>query len=241
MKQYVELKVGTYTIRGFEDKRSTDQCVLMFHGFTGHKVETNRMFLNIDQVLEEEEISSIRFDWLGHHESDGDLASIGYDDLLQQAKEVFAYANKTYKKIIVLGFSMGGALAIKALSLKPDRLILISPAINMGEILMAISYRANKINDYVFDANGLKLGKDFITSFQDLNYYEDLNNYHQPVLLIQGTKDASVPISLTKELCANHPNASLIEVKGANHGYASVSYMGQIQEAIRKFLNLNIQ
>jgi len=79
MKEYIEIALNDLVMRGYENKRSRNECLVMFHGFTGNKMETSRMFLSIDQMLEKEDISSLRFDWFGHGESDLDFSSIDVD------------------------------------------------------------------------------------------------------------------------------------------------------------------
>lgn len=236
MKTYVELETGLGIMRGFENVRKQSACLVMFHGFTGNKMETNRMFLNIDRVLKERGISSLRFDWYGHGESDLDFSSLESNILLNQGQAILDYAKGKYEKVYLLGFSMGGAIAINLLKSQPDQLILISPAINMYDILSKI-YKSNlKIGADFVDLNGLKLSNKFVESFKTVSYKDHLNQYPKPVLLIHGTHDQSVPIDLSRSLSKNIQNLKYLEIQGANHGYASFEYMKKITQAIESFL-----
>jgi uncharacterized protein len=239
MKKYIELKMDSLTMRGYENENNKSSCVVMFHGFTGNKTETNRMFYFIDQSLEMEGISSLRFDWFGHGESDLDLSLITVDLLLKQAHVILEYAKKKYSKIYLLGFSMGGALAINSLKYSIDRLILISPAVNMLEIARE-NYKMNKEIDYnLVDLHGLKLSKEFPESFKNLEYQENLINYNKPVLLIHGTNDLSVPIVNSEELYPQINKCSFVRLTGADHGYSKVEYLNRINQEIIDFLIKN--
>ncbi|KLU63127.1 hypothetical protein CEB3_c04770 [Peptococcaceae bacterium CEB3] len=48
-------------------------AVILFHGFTGTKLEPHRLLLKISHALEKLGFASFRFDFLGSGESDGAL------------------------------------------------------------------------------------------------------------------------------------------------------------------------
>ena len=70
MKTYLELEMDQLIMRGYEDTQQLDRCVVFFHGFTGNKTETNRMFVHITEEFKKIKMSSIRLDWFGHGESE---------------------------------------------------------------------------------------------------------------------------------------------------------------------------
>ncbi|MFW5889169.1 MAG: alpha/beta hydrolase [Bacillota bacterium] len=236
MKKYLELTLNGKVMRGYENIIDKNKCMVMFHGFTGNKTETNRMFYNIDKLLETQKFSSLRFDWYGHGESDFDLSQITVGLLLKQAKYILEYANKKYKEVYLLGFSMGGALAINSLQTKPKKLILISPAINMLEKVNSYYNNNEKINECIVDFHGLKLSKKFVKSFEKLEFENNLRNFNQPILLIHGTKDISVPISNSNLLYTKFKKGKFVKIKGADHGYSKVEYMNKINQLILNFI-----
>ncbi|HKL47852.1 MAG TPA: alpha/beta fold hydrolase [Candidatus Izemoplasmatales bacterium] len=236
MKKYIELKLNHLVMRGFEHSRSNGACLVMFHGFTGNKMETNRMFLNIDKMLDFTDISTLRFDWFGHGESDLDFSELDVELLLKQGQKIINYAKNIYRKVYVLGFSMGGAVAMNLLDLEPDKLILISPAINMYDITIN-NYRNNQmLNEGLVDLRGFCLSKNFVESFKKLHYKKPISCYKKPVLLIHGTKDQSVPIELSRSLSQGVNLIKFIEIDGADHGYGRYQYMETINQSIKQFL-----
>lgn len=236
MKEYIEIALNDLVMRGYENKRSRNECLVMFHGFTGNKMETSRMFLSIDQMLEKEDISSLRFDWFGHGESDLDFSSIDVDILLSQGKKILEYAKKRYQKVYLLGFSMGGALAINLLELEPDKLILISPAINMHEISSKAYELGKKLSNGLVDLRGFYLSKNFCDSLKKLEYKNNISRYKQPVLVIHGNKDLAVPIELSRGLVQSVKDSKFVEIDGADHGYSTYEFTNTINESIKHFL-----
>jgi hypothetical protein len=236
MKKYVELQMNDLMMRGFENHHNQDICVVMFHGFTGNKMETNRMFLKIDQMLEKNAISSLRFDWFGHGESDLEFSDLTVNLLIKQGKTILNYAKNHYKKIYLLGFSMGGLIALNLLDFDPEKLILISPAINMADIASSIYSSNPKFDKDLVDLRGFHLSKNFVESFKDMAYHGLISQYHQPILLIHGNKDQSVSIEVSRSLVKAYPSINFIEVLGADHGYGSNAYMTRVIQSIQQFI-----
>lgn len=236
MKQYLELKMDNLIMRGYEDEQQLDKCVVFFHGFTGNKTETNRMFVHITDEFKTIKMSSIRLDWFGHGESDLDFSEITMDLLLKQAKFILNYAKSKYRHIFLLGFSMGGAIAINCLDENPEKLILISPATHMAD-KSKLYFRMNEmIEENISDLHGLKLSKAFVDSFKILKKTEPFKTYKNPVLLIQGTHDQSVPLEGSKKLATRISDCRFVEFEGADHGYGKVKYRNRINEEVIQFI-----
>jgi hypothetical protein len=208
----------------------------MFHGFTGNKIETNRLFIHIANHLKENQISSIRFDWFGHGESEMDLGNLTIDSLLEQAHYMLQYATKKYRSVSLLGFSMGGAIAINSLSFNPKKLILISPATNMDKIAKSAFENSNKIDDNLADIRGFKLSRTFVDSLRNLEYNQNISSYNGKTLLINGTKDQVCPIENTKSLAEQAKKAKLVEIVNADHGYGGLDFIKQVCIAIIDFI-----
>lgn len=236
MKKYLELNLDGSLMRGFESQRDSSACIIMFHGFTGHKMETNRMFIKIDQALEKKHLSSLRFDWFGHGESDVDFSDVTLDLLVRQGKEIIAYAKKRYDKVYLLGFSMGGAIALKCLNHLVDKCILISPAMNMADIASKIYQAGPKDKDGYVHVSGFHLSKTFAASFNHIDYLSEAKTYQRPVLLVHGTKDLSVPIEISQPLKTVFKNLKYVAIEKGDHGYSHPEDMSLLIESIEKFL-----
>jgi pimeloyl-ACP methyl ester carboxylesterase len=202
----------------------------MMHGFTGNKTESNGLFRYLSEVLENNNISSLRFDWFGHGESDIAFSDIRVPFLLKQANDIVQYATTSYKQVFVLGFSMGGALALETATSNLGGLILLAPATNMTSITNDLFQQTDQT---IVDVHGYLLHRDFANGFEQLQG----QHYHGPVLILQGELDQAVPKALSKQLAAKLSPASYHEIPGADHCFSSHFFHQKIAQYILSFLS----
>jgi len=135
------------TLRGMEHipEKSLDEkvpAVILFHGFTGTKLEPHRLFLKISRALEKQGIASFRFDFLGSGESDGDFEEMTVSKEIEEAHAIVDFVKRDGRidpsRIYLLGLSMGGLVASVVAGERPNdvaKLILMAPAGNMYELI----------------------------------------------------------------------------------------------------------
>lgn len=238
-----ELKVKDYTLRGLFSKPDDGYktIVVMFHGFTGHKNEHGYLFKQLTQTLVDQHIATLRYDFMGNGESDGDFADYTLfteiDDGLAVIEE--AYQLNQYKPIVLLGFSMGGAIASRVSLLVQDRIekmILLSPAGNIPEIIQK-RFAQNSVNlDGNIDMGGYYMNIAIQKSFEGYDMYKDIETFTKPVLIMQGSCDQAVPPKYSKRYDDLYPNSEYILVDGSEHGYAKVAYRQIIHQKVTEFL-----
>ena len=73
-------------------KEWNNRIVIMFHGFTGNKTEHAGHFRNFSRVLNDEGIASLRLDFTGNGESDGDFSDFTFNILMSDANLILDYA-----------------------------------------------------------------------------------------------------------------------------------------------------
>jgi len=90
-------------------------AVLLCHGFTGTRFEPHRYFVKLCRALEKKGIASLRFDFLGHGDSEGDFYGVTLGRQIQEAgsalKRLRAQKSVDASRCGALGLSMGGAIA----------------------------------------------------------------------------------------------------------------------------------
>ena len=136
------IPVEDYRLSGFVHKPSGSRpLVVFFHGFTGHKIENGRLYVEIARRLCEKGIGSLRFDFRGHGESPLPFEEFRLDYAFEDAEKVIEYVRKKLSgdfdvsRLGILGLSMGGAVAIN-IAAKDEGIkavALLSPAINFRE------------------------------------------------------------------------------------------------------------
>ena len=93
-------------------------AVVFAHGWSGYRCGPHRMFVNAARRFAEEGIASLRFDFRGRGDSDGDAAATDLDamiaDLLAAAQ--FVRAEAGIERVFPLGLCSGGNVVLGAAS-----------------------------------------------------------------------------------------------------------------------------
>ncbi|WP_067934746.1 alpha/beta hydrolase family protein [Alicyclobacillus kakegawensis] len=250
MQRAVELVSHGATLRGME--HIPDQAaekypaVLLFHGFTGNRLEPHRMFLKISRMLEDIGYASFRFDFMGSGESDGNFEDMTLSTEVADAHRMVDWVKQhpkvDAKRVVLLGLSMGGLVASLVAGDRPDdvwRLILMAPAGNMPGIVRSIeSSQAVQPDAEVFDHAGNLVGRAFADDLRGLDVFPRAARYRGPVLLIHGEKDETVPYQVSEQYrdLAYGDCASIHIVPDANHTFDGHAWENEVLAAIRGFL-----
>lgn len=205
MEKYCEIKTEEGVLRGMLHCPSTTTypLVIMCHGFTSSRQGPRFAFVRLARQLEKLGIGTMRFDFLGSGESDLDFSTMTY---LKECKQVMCILEEAKKlkqvtDIYLLGHSMGGAIAGNIASLYPDlikRCVLWAPAFCMPDLINAMSASVSLLPTGYYDCKGLNLSQDFVQEMLNLNLYEKLNHYKNPLMIIHGTHDQTVPFESSK-------------------------------------------
>ncbi len=170
---------------------------VMLHGFTGNKVEANRLFVDIARALCSDGKSVLRFDFRGHGDSPLSFEEFKLDYALEDAENAIKYIENVFKpsKIGILGLSMGGHIAVKTAHKLRDKissLILLAPAIDIGKLVEQAIEKLPKINEY-FVFGAYRLRKEGVESIIKSNAMDLAESITSPTLLIHAKNDEVVP------------------------------------------------
>lgn len=234
MQKAVELQVGGLTLRGMlhvpENINQKVPMVCIFHGFTGNKMEPHFIFVKLSRILEANGIASVRFDFSGSGESDGEFVKMTLSGELEEARAILDYARSLEfvdkDNVGLLGLSMGGAIAsMLAGERKEDikTLCLWAPAGNMGELMMMKKdekqFEDMQKSGFV-DLGGLLLGNDFIKDVINLDIFGKAAPYDKNVLLIHGDQDKSVPLSTSERYLEIYGTRAVLHIiEGGDHTF----------------------
>lgn len=235
MQKTVEIKSRNLTLRGMlhipENLNRKVPIVIIYHGFCGNKMGPHFMFVKLSRLLESLGIASIRFDFAGTGESDGNFIDMTISKELEDANNILNYVKSLEfidnDKIGVFGFSMGGAISsILAGDRKDDisTLCLLAPAGNMYEVILSDYYIGDKYEkfrqDGYFDVEGLLVGTDFVDDVKNLKIHERAKSYNKHVLIIHGDKDEVVDLSASEKYMDTYGSlAELKIIQDANHTF----------------------
>jgi len=227
--------------------------VIMMHGFGGNKGggERRTLFDVIADKLEAQGIATIRFDFNGHGESEGEFWQHTVPNEIEDALKVYEYVRdlRYVSTVSVLGHSQGGVVAsmvagklgaeIKAAVLMAPAAVLRDDAIR-GSTFGSSYDPLNLQGDYVELMGGRqKLGTEYIRTAFSLPIYETAANYKGALCVIHGTGDRVVPYTYGVRYTEQSPNAELYILHGEDHGF--MKDMDRATEIAIEFLTRNLK
>ena len=244
MNKHVEIvnKDGR-VLRGYINipENFTGELIVMFHGYTGHKTEHNGHFRTLTRKLDPKGIGTMRLDFSGNGESDGEFLDFTFDTLVSDASIMVEYALNLegVEKVSLLGFSMGGAVAGMMASKYLDkihRVVLWSPAANILSLIRNRYENAEKDENENAIISCWSLSKAMYESLDKYDVMKGIENYKGQVFIVQGNKDLSVPYMNAVKYAVTFPEAHVVLVDGSGHGYDRPIDMEKLYGLTLKFL-----
>lgn len=184
--------------------------VILMHGFGGSKDGRGGqkgMLEIIADKLEAQGIASIRFDFNGHGESEGDFQQMTVPNEVEDARRVYEFvrADSRFGRIGIAGHSQGGVVtAMLAGQLGKKALkggvVLLAPA----GVLRDDAIRGTVAGQPPFKGDpqdppayvevwGHRLGREYIKTAFWLPIYETAAGYKGKACIVHGTSDRTVP------------------------------------------------
>ncbi|MDA3939377.1 MAG: alpha/beta fold hydrolase [Spirochaetia bacterium] len=251
MEKYIELDSRKGKLRGMLHLPDTDSAakfpgVILYHGFSGDRMEPGFMFVRFSRLLAGSGIASARFDFLGSGESDGIFTDMTFSGEVEQASTILDYFKSLdmidENNIILLGLSMGGAVAGYLAGMRSSDLaglVLWAPA---GEMRLFIEKREKQIENGeitgdIMDISGLRLGEGFIEDVRQINVFEKTAGYRGEVLIVHGTGDTVVPVAVSEAyMQVFSSRAELVLIDEADHTFQGIPWIKQLFDASLKFI-----
>jgi len=219
--------------------------IILCHGFTTSK--DNFTNSNLERILNKGSISTFRFDFFGHGESEGLFEDITISEAVDDILNAIKYLkSKSYSKIGLVGSSFGGIASIMAAS-KTDDLFLLAlkaPVSNYKERDIEIigedfirDWEEKGFRVYISgNGNQHKLNFTFFEDYDNNNGYEAAKKIKIPTLIIHGDKDDSVPIEQSRKIATLIQNSKLMEIKNAGHQFDKPGEFDKMLDLISGFI-----
>lgn len=184
-----------------------ERAVLLLHGFTGHSADVRML----GRFLQKKGYTSLAPIYRGHGKAPEDLVEGGYDAWFNDCLDAYRQLkDEGYKKIAVVGLSLGGVLGLK-LSLN-EPVVGVSPMCspmffnNQDQLTKGFRYfsteykkREGKSSEQI-DSEVNQLVADAQPLFEDLGQLikdvrEQLDHIYTPTCVIQATDDVMIDTS----------------------------------------------
>lgn len=250
--QFVEFQSGDNTLRGMlhvPDGPRPFPAVMFCHGFTGHRIEAHFLFVTIARRLEAIGVASLRFDFAGSGESDGQFADMTMSGEADDAEAALEFLGRhpavDAGRIGALGLSLGGGVAallagrrgkdVRALALlaavaEPARILSF---IRIGKFESQLAQR-----DYI-DWDGLMIRRGFLQDLEGLWPAKAAATYPGPVLIVHGGEDATCPpteaYTYRQEREASSAPTRFEIIRGADHTFNTLEHTQQVCRLLEAF------
>ncbi len=226
-------------------------CVVMCHGFTGHKAEDHFLFTKTARKLAEKGIAAFRFDCRGSGDSEGAFERMTVGTEISDAKEAVKFIRKQKnieaKKVGLIGLSMGGFVAAYLSGNVPGiKAVALWSAVGQYKKVfgknLKVNFRAKNIK--VKDVGGVSVGKGFFKAgiwYDGLNLIS-INEFREPLLIVHSDNDKAVPFS-DAELYYKTSGSEIRElrkIKGGGHTYGESGTEPEVIDYTAKWMKKHL-
>lgn len=219
--------------------------IILCHGF----ITSKDSFTNskLERILNKNNISTFRFDFFGHGESEGDLKDVTISEAVDDILNAIKYLkNKSYSKIGLVGSSFGGNASIIVAS-KTDDLFLLAlkaPVSNYKERDIKLKgedfindWREKGYRIHISDnGNKYRLNFTFFEDYDNNNGYEVAKKIKIPTLIVHGDKDESVPIEQSRKIATLIQSSELVEIKNGGHQFNKPGEFDKMLDLVSGFI-----
>jgi len=211
--------------------------VVLFHGFTGDRMEPHWIFVKCSRALAQAGVASLRFDFYGSGESDGDFREMSLRGEIADGRVAVAFLRAQSEidpeRLGLLGLSLGGAIAaVLALSVKAQAVVLWSAVAHPAQLRLLVKQKSKKIpgKPRAYEYDGRELNPRLEEDILKVEPVRHLARYRGPTLIVHPEKDEAVPVSHGHDFfqAAGAEAKQLVIVPGSDHVYSSVPWEQEV-------------
>ena len=228
-----------HTLRGIVTLPDTEgkvPFVVHLHGFAGSCSGYKSMYTHLSRALAKQGIGSVRFDFYGNGESDGEFEDMSFDGLHTDTADIFAWAaQQPYVdsgKLFLSGQSMGGYIAAScAPKIQPHGLILLCPGAGMW---FGCAQRADGIT---------QTGKDYAFNYEMAKHpdpFTEAVGYNGPALILRADDDKLVDDGTCRRYAQVYQNPEVDTIAGGGHNFATMDARAAVEEKTAAFIKAHL-
>jgi fermentation-respiration switch protein FrsA (DUF1100 family) len=209
--------------------------VVFFHGFTGDRMESHWIFVKCARSLAEAGMASLRFDFCGSGESDGNFREVTLQSEIADAKAAIEFFRKQKgiepQRLGLCGLSLGGAIAATVAPWSRARALVLWSALAHTDHLRRLAERttrplANGAREY----NSHEISMCFLENAEKVAPLAGIRRFTAPTLIIHPEKDEHLPLDHAEDFfrAAGAKVKEKIVVPGADHTFTSVAWEREV-------------
>ena len=219
--------------------------IILCHGFSTSKDSYTNV--RLEKILNEKRISTFRFDFFAHGESEGEFEDITVSEAVDDILNAIRFLKELgYSKIGLVGSSFGGMASVIAASKTDDLFILALKSPVAGHLGKLVAREAKqeietwKEKGFIYytssEGRKIKLDYSFFEDAEKVKGHEAAQKIKILTLIVHGENDESVPVEQSKKLAGLIENSKLEIVKGADHRYSRPKDFEKMLDLISEFI-----
>lgn len=235
-----DLLKGEFMAQGepFYNKASTSLGVIMFHGLTATPYQVKEL----GEFLYNKGITNFGARIAGHATKKSDLVNTTRKDWLNSARQAYEEFSQIYLKTIVLGFSLGGLLALNlGGEYKPKGIITLATPYELnikGNLLAMIGFHKKHPDDVISYKGAIPLKTKYECVKLVKETHQAISEVESPILIIQGTADRRVSNDSPYQIYdkVQSKDKSLMILPDEQHIVLKGKYKNQVFDKIYEFI-----
>ncbi len=207
--------------------------VVLFHGFTGNRVESHAMFVKCSRALAQAGLASLRFDFYGSGESDGDFREMSLRGEIADGRSAVAFLRDQpgvdRNCLGLLGFCLGGGVAAAlALSVEAKAVVLWNAIAHTAHLRDQIQQRARRITGKAgaSEFDGREISPRLIEDILKVEPTRHLKRFQGATLILHAEKNEKVPVSNARDFyqAAGADAKEIAIIAAADHFFTSTRW-----------------
>jgi len=224
-------------------------ALVMLHGFTGHKIEPHQLFVKAARRFASEGILTLRFDFRGCGESEGNFEELTIEgeisDALKALEFVRGRGDVRKIRVALLGMSLGGTVAASVAGMEGTdiRCLVLWAAVADPRRVFSAKATPEIVRHFgkrpVHDYHGNALSQSFLDELFAFKPLERVRSYTGPVAIYHGDDDKSVSPDdalLYEEVLSGRGPVELHMIRGSGHTFASIAWEAELIDTTARFL-----
>jgi dipeptidyl aminopeptidase/acylaminoacyl peptidase len=219
--------------------------IILCHGFSTSK--EGRTYVRLEEILNDKGISTFRFDFFGHGESEGKFEEITTSEAVDDIQQAIKFLQEAgYKKIGLVGSSFGGMASIITAS-KTSALYVLALKSPVSDYMDMIHTREDEKEIEKWRQQGFvevsgvggetrKISYSFYEEAEEIKAYEAAQKIKIPTLIVHGDKDETVPLEQSKKTASLIENCRLEIIGGGDHTYSEPEHFEKMLDLISEFI-----